>query len=394
MKRFLMIVVASMVASVASAQLYYSDASNPELMRHILRKEAQRHEVVIPQVRGYEVYKADLHTHTFFSDGHTSPEWRVKEAWYDGLDILAITDHIEARPFEGKMLAFLKGYVGEDVEVVNVGLSKKPADERGIISDLNYSVRLAEKAAKAYDMTIIPGIEITRNPETIGHYNALFTTDNNKIYDVDAGTAIRNARAQGALIMHNHPGWRRKNLDYTEVEKPFYDEGLIDGVEVMNGAGFYPSMVDRAKERGLFMCANTDIHDVTAEFYKQGGHHRNMTLILAKDKSRKSIREALEAHRTIAYAFGSLAGEEQLLKDLFMACVKFSVLTDNGKGNVKMKLTNMSSITYYITFGGNILCLEPFSAITASLNKERALTFTVKNMCCGEGKTPNFVLKF
>ena len=69
-----------------------------------------RTEIVTPQVNGYNVYKADLHIHTLFSDGDVTPALRIAEAWYDGLDIIAITDHLEARTYERKMLKALAGY--------------------------------------------------------------------------------------------------------------------------------------------------------------------------------------------------------------------------------------------------------------------------------------------
>ena len=159
---------------------------------------------------GYTVYKADLHTHSIYSDGDCTPEFRVREAWYDGLDVLAITEHVEYRRHEGKMLHFLKGYVPEGTEPVNYNIIAKPADEQGIRSDLNFPVKLAQETAAKYGITIIPGAEITREPIAYGHYNALFTTDNNAIYAADALQSLRNAKAQGALVMHNHPGWRRK----------------------------------------------------------------------------------------------------------------------------------------------------------------------------------------
>ena len=56
-----------------------------------------RQEIILPKVCGYNLYKADLHTHTIYSDGAVTPSLRVREAWFDGLDIIAITDHIEYR---------------------------------------------------------------------------------------------------------------------------------------------------------------------------------------------------------------------------------------------------------------------------------------------------------
>ena len=41
----------------------------------------QRNEIVIPKVKGYNVYKADFHTHSIFSDGEVTPALRVEEAW-------------------------------------------------------------------------------------------------------------------------------------------------------------------------------------------------------------------------------------------------------------------------------------------------------------------------
>jgi predicted metal-dependent phosphoesterase TrpH len=42
----------------------------------------------------------DLHTHTFYSDGITTPELSVKAAAINGLDILAITDHDKTGGYE------------------------------------------------------------------------------------------------------------------------------------------------------------------------------------------------------------------------------------------------------------------------------------------------------
>ena len=53
-------------------------------------RNKHRQEITIPQILGYNVYTADLHTHTIYSDGNVTPELRVREAWQDGLDILAI----------------------------------------------------------------------------------------------------------------------------------------------------------------------------------------------------------------------------------------------------------------------------------------------------------------
>ena len=108
MKKIFLCLVAGLAALTSSAQYTHPDNTNKDMLRHTLRSESKsRTEIIIPQVNGYNVYKADLHTHTIFSDAQTTPEWRVIEAWYDGLDVISITDHIEYRPYEPKMVQFL-----------------------------------------------------------------------------------------------------------------------------------------------------------------------------------------------------------------------------------------------------------------------------------------------
>lgn len=373
-----------------SAQSYYKDAGNPDLLRHHDRHSRQRREVILPEVNGYTVYKADLHTHSIFSDGSVTPEFRVQEAWHDGLDVMAVTEHLEYRPYEQKMINVLDDLLPEGTKATNtniIGTAK--TDAAGIKSDLNYAVRLAEAAARGYGLTIIPGIEITRTPETIGHYNALFTTDNNAIYDADPAESMRKARAQGALIMHNHPGWRRTSLEQTEAERGFYAAGLIDGVEVMNGSSFYPLAIDWAHEGKLFVSSNTDIHDATAETYRINGVRRNMTLIFAKDQSVESLREAIAARRTLAYSLGTVAGDEALLRDLFLASMQMRVVAEASNGVKTVALTNMSSVAYVLRYGsGNPVVINPFSTRTAKTNKEGVLRFTVENMWCGSDAHP------
>lgn len=392
MKRIYSVLVGLLMATGAFAQFYYQDAVNVDMLRHSRQTGAERVEIILPQVNGFNVYKADLHLHTIYSDGDVTPEYRVREAWYDGLDVVASTEHVEYRRHEGKMISFLKGYVPEGTKAVNYSISTKPADESGIQSDLNHSVRLYEATAEGYGITVIPGAEITRDPKTIGHYNALFTKDNNTIYDADPAQSMRNAKAQGALIMQNHPGWRRTDLSMLEFETKVYSEGLIDGIEIMNGAEFYPKAIERALANGFFMSSNTDAHNSTFESYRLNDVYRNMTLILAEDQSLEALKEALLAHRTIAYSFGSLAGEEQLLKDFFAASVSYRVLNTDAKGKKTVSITNNTSLPYLISFGGNPVFLNPFCSVRTTVAKDAALNFTVENMWCAAEKHPEIIV--
>ena len=396
MKRvFLFLALAAFALTDAAAQKKIPETVN------LLPNPRRRTEIILPQVNGLNVYKADLHSHSIYSDAELTPEQRVREAWVDGLDIFSMTDHVEYRRHEPTLLKFLKGYNGGTAKkAVNYNVIRKPATEAGMMADLNIPTQLAQKAAKAYGdaMLIIPGCEITREPKTIGHFNALFTTDNNAIYDVDPMQSLRNARKQGALITQNHPGWSRKNCNITEFEQAAFDEGLIDGVEIMNGSAFYPKAMDRCIEKKLYMLGCTDIHDLTSK-YSNCGVFRTMTLIFAKENTLKAIRKALEKRMTLAYSAGNIAGEAKLLQDFFKASVSCKFLSyDNKKGNTSYALTNTTSIGYKLRVGKSTMELPPFQTITISVGKDKEgkakdVVFHVANMWEVGYKNPKIVYK-
>ena len=111
------------------------------------RRPVVRENIMIPAVNGFDVLKCDFHTHTVFSDGHVWPNVRNQEAWQEGLDALAITDHIEYTPHK------------EDVNVAH-----------------NRGYALLVESAKMSNILLVKGSEITRNTPP-GHFNAIFTGD-------------------------------------------------------------------------------------------------------------------------------------------------------------------------------------------------------------------------
>ena len=366
-------------------------AANPEEI-NLRPYPTPRREIFLPQVNGYNIYKADLHIHSIYSDGHVTPDGRVTEAWYDGLDIIAMTEHLESRKREQEYLNFLKGYNGgKPKKAKNWWIYKTGPDEDGILADLNVAYEAAVKQAAAFDMTLIPGIEITREPKEFGHFNLLFLKDANKVYDFDALQAMRNARKQGALIIHNHPGWSRNTNAKNEFHKKAYGEGLIDGVEVANSATFYPNMVDRCLEENLFMAASSDVHGTTHEYYGSVGLRRNMTLILAHDKSLESVREALEQRRTMGYCAGHISGSEELLKALFEASVKIELQSvDKRKKQRYYVITNTSSLDYTLfrEKASGSWTLPAMSSIRVTFPEKLPLKVTVLNMWYGADKHP------
>lgn len=386
MKKIFVLLAAVSIAGTVSAQ-YYQDAENPDIIHIRQPRNLVRTEFIIPAIDGFTGYKADLHTHSIYSDGSIGMDGRVRDAWKDGLDVMAVSEHIEYRANEPHMVKWMRGYVKDGAKAENYYITryKVMPEQKDLHTDFQYPVEHAIKVAKPYGITIIPGIEITREPITIGHFNALFTTDNNAIHAPNPEQSIRNAKKQGALIMHNHPGWRRTSLDMTDFDRLVYGEGLIDGIEIMNGHQFYPKAITRALEYNLFMSANTDTHSVTERV--EGEVRRNMTFIYAKDKSLESLREAIEAHRTIAYSYGTIAGEESLLRKFVEASLEVRDAGTDRKGKRQYVVKNNSSVEFLIHFeGDNPIMLKGLSSVFVKERKAGQNVLFIDNAWYGEDK--------
>lgn len=382
MKKVLLLVLGLSLTCSVFAQEYhthYQSRTEAQTLLPIgIPPRSTRQEVILPQqVNGYNVYSADLHIHTTYSDGSLNVKGRTDEAWRDGLDIIVASDHMSIRPVKDT-----EGQTTPD-EVK----AKRGARVAKAVTDV-------VKMAKNYGLLVIPGVELTGDAKIQGHFNALFTTDNKIIYDYDGIQAIRNARAQGALIMHNHPGWRHKGLERTPFEEQVYAEKLVDGVEIMNGTYFYPRAIEEAKSRKWFMTATTDIHQTTAQVYAANGQIRNRTIVFAKDLTLKDVRESLEARRTLAYSFGVVAGEESLLKDFFTASIAAKkILTE--KKNTRVQLTNKTSIPYVVRVGkGNPVVIPALSSVIVSTKAGKPVDCTVLSMWSGMDQHPVVKIKY
>ena len=364
----------------------------------------RRTEIILPQVKGFNCYKADLHVHTSYSDGAVTPAGRVNEAWYDGLDILAITDHLESHGGVKRFFKVVAPYNknGKPTRYTPPGSTIMPKNgiDPGLKVDFNaiHQEAVSANKNKGYNLLLIKGCEMARNKEKLGHYNALFVSDLNAIYNFDLKEAFKNVHAQGGLVIHNHPGL----TDRYETEWPAVCRtvGLIDGIEVANGLRYYPPMVSRCIDEKLFMVGATDTHDVTDHRYTSVGCFRTMTIIFAKELTEEAIKEALIKRRSIAYSGGDLIGEEEWLEEFLNASIHCQLVKEDKKThNRTYTFTNMSSIPYELRLGRTVHILEPFKTITLPWSKDKKSgkiqkpRFCIDNMWVAGHKHPHFDIK-
>lgn len=292
------------------------------------------HKIVIPDIEGYKTLTGDFHLHTVFSDAAVWPTTRVQEAIWEGLDVIAITDHLDTR----------------HQKMVNTGYFTSKCDR-----DTSY--KIAKKAAKGSDLIVIHGGEITRGMPP-GHFNCLFVKDNDDICaaaeknDHDHVLAmeggLREARKQGAFLMWNHPHWCKHAPNETimwPAHKKILKEGYMDAIEVYNSAcGYSPEAHEWCLKHNLAIIGASDAHQpfFTSLDYKNGAH-RGVTILFAKERSADGVREAMDSRRTAIFAEGMVYGREQELTPLFHACVKVKNVKFTTK-QVLYTLENVSSI--------------------------------------------------
>lgn len=310
-----------------------------------------RREVKIPDIPGYLTLKCDLHLHTVFSDGLVWPTVRVEEAWREGLDVIAFSDHIEYLPHR------------EDVRV-----------------KFGRAYEIAKPMADRYGIIIIQAGEITRSMPP-GHFNCLFLKDVAALNTPDFWDAIYAAVAQDAFIMWNHPGWQQANeipIWYDEHTRLF-NEGHMHGMEVVNERSFYPLSLQWCVEKNITMLGCSDIHSPTGMFYDLSlNDQRTMTLVFATGRTEGAVREALFSGRTVVYTDNLLIGKEEFLTPVFQHSVE--VVTNDLKftkgGTFYLQVSNKSEVPFYLVSAEQPEGLEYPREIT--LHPERTVLLRLK----------------
>lgn len=323
--------------------------------------------IEFPDTENYKTIVADLHTHSVFSDGHVWPNIRVAEALRDGLDAIAITEHLEYQPH----------------------ISEIPH------SDRNVAFIEASRAAKGTDIIVIAGSEITReNP--IGHINAIFIENANKLINLDKSNlpaakkliearqneadkenmdmvnhlalsyvwpveeAISEANRQGAFVFLNHPMWNARDgiAKLSSLHEEFITQNLLHGIEVVNENTFSEEALAIALEKKLTIIGTSDVHNlIDWDYIPHQGNHRPVTLIFSKERDKNSIKEALFDGRTVVWFENLLIGEERNIIPLLesLLTIDSAVYKDNpsilnltisNQSDARMQINNLSEYTF------------------------------------------------
>jgi len=235
-------------------------------------------------------------------------------------------------------------------------------------------------------------VEITKSMPP-GHFNALFVKDEAKIHQEDYRAALREAKAQGAFVLWNHPGWKAQAPNgavWMPEHEELFREGLFNGIEVVNHYEWYPEVLGWSRDKNLTVFANSDVHDPILNFLKQENlERRPITLVFATERSPEGIREALQQGRTVGWFRNLLLGKTEWLETLFLASVSQRIITA-GEKTTTLQLTNLSDFAFEFAESENpekVTLLPARSSVILKVPRtESGTAYQVRNLLPGPGE--------
>ena len=394
--------------------------------------------VEFPDTAQYKVLSLDLHTHSVFSDGHVWPTIRVREAVRDGIDGLAITEHLEWQPH----------------------INDIPHPDR------NRAFNEAVRGAGDAELMLIPGVEITRTGEP-GHVNAVFITDANELvlqgrlddyreqdrfateaeaaaaasgatdafggaHRVGEGEAafwapfaepwlyftlnafgaassrpalevMQTANDQGAFLFWNHPSFATPDAPLNDFHRDTVGKGLLHGVEIANGSRYYPNAHRLALRHDLALIGVSDVHELISwDYDRHAGQHRPVTLAFATDATPEAVNEALKARRTVVVWQHTLIGRAPELNALLAASIQVESVAARDAG-VLVTLRNHTTSPFTLQHTGKAALREHAGLVHLPANasievpvdtqaQSFALKFTVQNALLAPNRPAEMVL--
>ena len=248
--------------------------------------------------------KGDLHMHSTYSDGKTTPFALALASLGAGMDFISITDHDS---YEGSLNAIQKVkqnnidllvLAGEEV---SVGGKKDMSVSQGnghILSiNANKSIEEQRKDTKKYEKELQAIVEVLKKEKIDKNIDLAHYAKNiwviNKIKE-----------AKGISILA-HPNWVYRDGKY-HLHQAFYKEMLksshLDGVEVFgeekikehNNMTHLTALQTKNRHKYLAPFANSDAHDSDHEIGDR------FTIVFVKEKSASSIIEAMKEGLTCA----------------------------------------------------------------------------------------------
>ena len=338
-----------------------------------------------PNTEKHITLQGDFHIHTSEgSDGKVTTRDRFYEAKRNGIDVLALTDH-------GCDLAN-RDYIEEQRKYAG-----KLSEETGVIYIRGFETGLAYDPLNWREHLVAIGSDAYA--KVCDHH---LKDDGG---EDDYFKRLKELKEQGAFIVWAHP-----DSDYPGIEladgfartpfKKALDSGLIQGVEIVNGAvGYNPEgywgdryyfkgprgasefsrLMDYALDYNLTLFANNDAHESMVPC---------CTIMLAEEKSAEGAMEAIKAGRTAVYFEDILWGKSEVISELMDAMVSSEryPAIPNWKDYEKISFTNNSPMTLMPEIDGHVFALRPRESMRLYIEAGRKMRLLWTNIYIGTDK--------
>ena len=247
-------------------------------------------------------YKADLHTHTTYSDGIEAPEFVVASAIECGMDIIAVTDH---NNFRGSVVA------KEFAQNKQLDVTVITGEEYSLVFSPMHILALGTKTA-------VDRKYISEKADTTLEAQQLRTELSGKLLSCDqkayvcTQVLLDQVNRMGGVSFLAHPFWKPINPKGTRMDTPdalfleLAKEKRFTGVECVSGSPINACSVSNLQTalvtemfgglHGVPLIGVTDSHNYNRDAI--GGKH--YTIIFSESKEQDCVLDALRAGRCVA----------------------------------------------------------------------------------------------
>ena len=188
----------------------------------------------------FQQFKANLHTHTDYSDGTKPPHERIDEYHENNYSILSLTDHDDYNP-EGPI-----NYPWTELNNINEDWENRDPDDLGMIA--------------------VQGLEISAGIHLGSHFNDFVGEASS-----DEEYVLSQIQERDGLAQFFHPGRYTNNNPHNMVEwyaDKYLKFDCLVGMEVYNGRDIYPRdrelwdnvLMQTLPEKVIWAFANDDTH--------------------------------------------------------------------------------------------------------------------------------------
>lgn len=295
------------------------------------------------------VYKANLHCHTIFSDGHLTPEQVKEEYRKRGYSIVAFSDH-----------EYLIDHsdLSDDSFIAITATELQITDNTVPVKAHRKSTHLNIYARDPHNVTHIFfnkkhfafGGKYFGKPELLPTLKYHGYENSERYHTVDCLNAIiKEARECGFIVSYNHPSWSLEDYsDYSGLKGLFAMEVFNTGAYKLGFTEYSNQVYDEMLRSGQRICclATDDNHNPMPMEDPASDSFGGFTMVYPKEFTYSSIIEALENGCCFASTgplFKEISFENDILHIECTNCSSVKLLTHGRR--TETKWANEDTIT-------------------------------------------------